>query len=300
MKLIARIVARLDIRCVRFTDDGVETSTVTYSLKTTRPVDGGHAPSVMVVSGKGIITKDASAAIAATVTSDPETFIRTVSDGKISFMRRDRLAGLEKEGVLYIECLPVIDDNALAGVVERFRSGYLTWRRVLTVSALASLVTKRLMLPVLGTMLVILAVNFVISARIEENFREAKAELTALRKTSAADVATSRRKQAAIEEFSHRLPHNASRLSDMIAAAVPEKIVLSELGIAPVIKAPEAGKPLSRSERLIVVRGETSVSGAITEFTTELAGLGLGTVRLAAVEQERERTVLTFKIEITL
>jgi hypothetical protein len=300
MKLIARIVDRLNIRCVRFIEDGVETSTVTYSLKNTLSVDGGHAPSVMVVSGKGVITKDASASIATTVTSDHATFIWTISDGKISFMRRDQLKAFETDSSLYIECLPMIDDNALAGVVERFRSGYLTWRRVLTVSALASFVTKRLMLPVLGTMLMVLVANFVISTHVKENFQEANAELAALRKTSAADVATSQRKQVAIEEFSHRLTHNASRLSDMIATVVPENIVLSELGIAPITKAPEAGKPLTQNERLIVVRGETSVSEAITEFTTMLTGLGIGTVRLASVEQERERKVLTFKIEITL
>ncbi len=300
MTFILRIVDRLNIRCVRFTDDGADTSTVLYSLKNSRPADSGHAPLVMAVSGKGIITKDASAPIAETVTSDPATFIWTVSDGKISFMRRNQLTKIEKDNVLYVECLPMLDDNVLTGVVERFRSGYLSWHRVFTVSALASLVTKRLMLPVLCTMLMVLVANFVISTHVKESFQEANAELVALRKTSAADVATSQRKQAAIEEFSRQLPHDASRLSDMIATAVPEKIVLSELGIAPVTKAPEAGKPLMQNERLIVLHGETLVSEAITEFTTMLTGLGLGTVRLASVEQDRERTMLTFKIEIML
>ncbi|MDR1671289.1 MAG: hypothetical protein LBR57_02095 [Alistipes sp.] len=300
MKLLARIVDRVNIRVVRFTDGGAEVSTVTHGVSSGKPATGTAAPSVMVVCGNGVITKEASSAVAATVTSDPATFIWTISGGMISFTRRDRLTELSAPEALYVECLPESDDHTLSGVVERFRSKYLTWRHVLSESALAAMVAKRLMLPVLGVVLAVLIANFVVSASVRENFQLANAELAALRKTSSTDAVTDERRRATLKAFSIKLPRNASRISDMIAAAVPEKITLSELAIAPLTKAVETGKHIAQNERLIFIRGEASASEAITEFTTALTKLDMGTVRLASVEQDRERAILTFRIEITL
>ncbi len=326
MKILSRILPALNLLCIRFTDGGAEVSLVAYTFRKGKAEHGeakpiadpvaekkalSKVPLVAVVSGKGVITKEAAGGnIAATVTSDPETFLWSVSEGKISFVRREQVAvmtdGLEKAGIrpLYTECLPEADETALASVAERFRSEYLKWRRVLKPSAegsaLASFIAERLMLPVLGVLLLVLVANFALSARVNGDFQEANAELAALRKTSSAASVAGDRRRAALEGFSRGLPFRASRLSDRIAAAVPEKITLTELAIAPLSRAPEKGKPVQQSESTVVIRGETSVSEAITEFTTALGRLRLGTIRLAAVEQDTERGILTFRIEITL
>ncbi len=327
MKILSRILRRLNILCIRFTDDGGEVFSVAmYTFDKGKPVfkeikplpdpavEKGaleKAPLVAVVSGKGVITKDAAAGnIAKTVTSDPATFLWTISGDRISFVRRTGLTAaterLKDTGIvpLYIECLPGENDETMAEVVERFASEHLDWRRLskpsVEGSSLASLVAGRLMLPVLGVLLVALLANFMVSPRVNGRFQEATATLAALRKTSSAGVETDRRRQAAIEEFSHKLPHGAATLSDVIGAVVPEKIVLGELGIAPVTKALEAGKPLVQNRDVITIVGETTVSEAIAQFTTTLAELSLGTVRLASVQQDRERSVLIFRIEITL
>ncbi len=300
MKIISRIADILNIRCVRFTDGGTEISTVACNSNGGKPLGGGRAPVVMIVSGKGVITKDASAAIAETVTSDPATFIWTISGDKISFMRRDQLAEVAQGDALYVECVSEITDDTLAGVAGRFRTEYLSWRRVLAEHVLASLVSRLLLLPVLGILFAVLMVNFAVSARVNDSYREAGAQLKALRKTSSANAETDERRQAAIEEFSHRITHDTDRLSDLIAASVPKKITLDELNIAPVLKTPEKGKPVTQSENMIIIRGVSSASEAITEFTEALAELRLGTVRLTSLLRDRERTTLMFRIEITL
>ncbi len=327
MKILSRILDRLNILCVRFGDGdepGFSLATYTFSKgKTVRtevrpfadPAKEKSAleknPLVAVVSGKGVITKDVSAGgIVETITSDPKTFLWTVSGDKISFARRARTKAvselLGKAGIhpLYIECLPSDGEERLAEVAERFASEHLGWRQLLKPSAggsrLASFVAGRLMLPVLGVLLAILVVNFLLLPRVNDSFQEANAQLTALRKTFSEDATTDARRQAVIEEFSHRLPLGTAAISDMIGAAVPENIVLSEFAIAPVLKSLETGKPVVQNGNAIVIGGQTTASEAITGFTTALTELRLGTVRLESLEQDKERSVLIFRIEITL
>lgn len=269
------------------------------------------APLVVAVWGHGVITKAVSAgSVAERVCSEPETFLWTVRGDEISFVRRERLAALrerlKRAGIvpLYIECLPDAEGETTAGVAERFSSEHTGWKRVLTPSAegspLASLVARRLALPVLGVLMLLLAVNFAVASRVADDFREANATLAALRKTSSAGAAADERRQAAVEEFSRGAGLHAARLSDVIGAAVPRGVTLHELAIVPVTKAPEKGKPLQRRENAVVIGGETPDSEEITGFADALSGLEIGSVRLTSVEQAEERAVFTFRIEIAL
>jgi len=301
MNPLLRIVGRLNLLRVRFTDDGAESSTVSYDLLNGKPMRDGRAPVVMVVSGSGVVTKNVSdTGVVAQVTSNPATFVWTVSGEQISFLRRERLAKFENPAVLYVECLPHVDDDALSGVVERFRSQYLSVWRVLSVPPLASFVTKRLMLPVLSVLLLALLMNFMLSGRVDSDFQAASAELAALRKTSSADARVSERRRAMLEEFSGVPQIHAGFLSDRVAAAVPQGVTLSELAIAPLSKVPEKGKPVQRVGDVVVVKGVAVTSAMVDEFFNALEGLRLGTLRLTALERDAETKALNFKIEVEL
>ncbi len=327
MKVLSRILDKLNVLNVRFEPDGeLATAFVPYAFvkgKLTageqKPVEDlgtvketlSKAPLIVAVSGRGVITKEAAAGgIAATVTADPETFLWTVSGGRISFVRREQLAAvtdeLEKHGIgfLYTDCLPDEEETSLTGVAERFYAERLKWKHILKPSpegsSLALLVAKRLQLPVFGVLMLLLIANFMVSSRVGENFQAAGAELAALRKSSSAAETSSGRRQAAIEQFSARLPFRFAMLADRIAAAVPDKVILNELSIAPLTKNMEAGKPIQQRERTVIISGETPASESVMAFVESLAGLKAGTVRLASVEQNKEKAVLTFKIEMEL
>jgi hypothetical protein len=328
MNLLSKILDTLNLLHIRFSDNGEPTvemvacnvhkgkvsttdavlvpdiATVKARLK--------KAPVVVAVSGKGVVTKEASAGgILETVTSDPATFLWTHSAaGSVSFIRRERpskmLAELAGAGVvpLYTECLSDGETLSLTESAERYFSDRLKWSTVLKPSVegsgLASMLARRIRLPVLGVVLLALIVNFALSAGVREQFGAASMELAALRKSVSSVAANSESRRAAIEKFSRSLPYRFSRLADRIAAAVPDKVVLSELVIAPVTKKVESGKPVVQDERTVVIRGESSSPEAIAAFTGELGKLGIGTVALSSVEQDRERTGLTFTIEIEL
>ena len=328
MKVLSRIFRQLNVLHVRFDNDGEPAVDLVSSYVRKGKVETGEtralsgietekevlktAPLIVAVSGKRVITKDASSGgIVDTVTSDPETFLWTESaDGNISFVRRSQLVKIAAEltdaGItpLYTECLPDGSGEQLTAAAERFLLERLKWNTVLKPSVegsqLASLLAKRIQLPVLGIVLLALMVNFMLSSGVREDFQAANTELTALRKSAATSTASSDRRQVAIEQFSRSLPYRFSWLSDRIAAAVPEKVVLTELNLCPVTKNIEAGKPVQQRERIVVIRGETSSAESVASFVESLGGLGAGAVRLSSVEQDKERSLLTFRIDIEL
>jgi hypothetical protein len=272
----------------------------------------GKAPLVVVVSGRGVITKELSAGgIVETVTSDPETFVWTYSaNGHISFIRRSQLAEImeqfTKTGItaLYTECLQDGNTDVLATVAERFYSEQLKWERVfkptIEGSGLASLIAKRVQLPILGVMLALLIINFVLSKGIRDDFQQANSELVALQKTLTTITKSGVRRQTALEEFSHTFPNHFSWLSDRIAYATPEKMVINKLSIAPIENTIEAGKPLQQNDHLVMISGESPSAESVATFVESLGVLDIGTVILSSVEQNSERNMLTFLIEIEL
>jgi hypothetical protein len=309
MKTPPRIFKRVNLLHIRFEPDGGAV------FSPSEPKATSKHPLVAVVSGHGVITKDVAAGgIVETVMGDPETFLWTILGERVSFVRREQLAAtmqeLEKRGIrpLYTECLPDTDEATLKGVEERFHAEHSGWRRILKPSPegsrLSLLVAKRLQLPVLGALMLVLVANFALSSRVRENFQAANSELTALKRTSSALTESNENRRALLEGFSCEMPFRHSRLSDRIGGAVPDKIALTEIAIAPLVKSIEAGKPLQQNTEMVVIRGETTSSEAVSEFTEALGRLRLGTIRLAAVEQqqqrETERAILTFRIEITL
>lgn len=327
MNILSRLIDRLNILSVRFDDSGgYAIALVPYIMKKGKPEAGERknaadteavkealvkAPVVIAVSGKGVVTKGISAEnIVSTVTSDPGKFIWTVEDNSISFMRREQLVGLLRElesaGIVAfsVECLPDDSMDNLSAIADRLYSEKLRWKRVLKPSAegsqLALLIAKRIRLPVLGIVLLMLAANFAVSPKVSEGFASANAELNALRKSTSTAASANDRRKAAIEQFSNRLPYRFSWLADRIGSCVPEKSMLGQLAIFPLVKNVETGKPIQQRERIVVISGETPDPESIASFVRSLGELGVGTVKLASVEQDRDRSVQTFTIEIEL
>ncbi len=260
---------------------------------------------VVTVSGHGTVTKPADTQIAARVRDDGETFLWNERDGQIVFVRHERLQGL-------------LDELAAAGIhPQRLAVGIppaaaareffaaLRWRALLRpderASALAQTLVRRLALPVLGLFLCLLAANAVVAPSLGTRRQTLQAELTARERTAstAADVTT--RQRALLAEFGARPALFSAVVCDRIAAAVPERVVLTRLAVEPLAKRFEAEKPLQRQERTAVVAGTAPAAGDVSLFVERLTSEACcRTVRLTNVERERDAERLAFRIEIGL
>ena len=237
---------------------------------------------VVTVSGHGTIVKPADSQLAARVRDDRATFLWSEHDGRIAFVRRERLQGmlteLSEAGIhpQRIEVSAPPDTAAgelLAG---------LGWRQLLRPTAegssLAQAVVRRAALPVLG-----------------------QKELSARERTASTAAEATDRQRALLAEFSARPAVSRAVVCDRIAEAVPAQVVLTRLAVEPLTKRFEAGKPLQRQERTAVVAGTAPAAGDVSTFVERLARAACcRTVRLTNVERERDAERLVFRIEIGL
>ena len=143
---------------------------------------------VVTVSGHGTIVKPADSQLAARVRDDRATFLWSEHDGRIAFVRRERLQGmlteLSEAGIhpQRIEVSAPPDTAAgelLAG---------LGWRQLLRPTAegssLAQAVVRRAALPVLGLFLCLLAANAAVAPSLNTRRQTLQKELSARERTA--------------------------------------------------------------------------------------------------------------------
>ena len=276
-------------------------------------------PVLISVSGYGVVTKPAEdTAIVEKVTSDPETFAWSFSDerkdlGSISFVRREQVEPLGQR--LAANGIPVMDirygpaaadpEQEALRQAERFYRDTLKWRTLLRSTPEGRMVAKaaerRLRLPVLGLILLLLVVNTFASGSLRERRAQQRTVLSAREKKQDASQARSEQRRAAVAEFSRRLPYRHALLLDRVASHVPPAVTLSVLAVQPLSKTLEEGKdPVFVSETLSI-RGVTNDASAVSELMTGLRSeLPLREARLEGLEQNRESGATEFKITVAL
>ena len=276
-------------------------------------------PVLISVSGYGVVTKPAEdTAIVGKVTSEPETFAWSFSDeredsGSISFVRREQVEPLGQR--LAANGIPVMDirygpvaadpEQEALRQAERFYRDTLKWRTLLRPTPEGRMVAKaaerRLRLPVLGLMLLLLVVNTFASGSLRERHAQQRTVLSAREKRQDASQARSEQRRAAVAAFSHRLPYRHALLLDRAASHVPLSVTLTSLAVQPLSKTLEEGKdPVFASETLSI-RGVTNDASAVSELMTELRSEPLlHEARLEGLKQNRESGATEFKITVAL
>ena len=262
---------------------------------------GAKGVAVVTVSGHGTIVKPADSQLAARVRDDRATFLWSEHDGRIAFVRRERLQGmlteLSEAGIhpQRIEVSAPPDTAAgelLAG---------LGWRQLLRPTAEGSSLAQAVVRPVLGLFLCLLAANAAVAPSLNTRRQTLQKELSARERTASTAADATDRQRALLAEFSARPAVSRAVVCDRIAEAVPAQVVLTRLAVEPLTKRFEAGKPLQRQERTAVVAGTAPAAGDVSTFVERLAGAACcRTVRLTNVERERDAERLVFRIEIGL
>ena len=188
---------------------------------------------------------------------------------------------------------------------ERFYRDTLKWRTLLRPTPEGRMVAKaaerRLRLPVLGLMLLLLVVDTFASGSLQERRAQQRTVLSAREKRQDASQARSEQRRAAVAEFSHRLPYRHALLLDRAASHVPLSVTLTSLAVQPLSKTLEEGKdPVFASETLSI-RGVTNDASAVSELMTGLRSEPpLHEARLEGLEQNRESGATEFKITVAL
>ncbi len=260
---------------------------------------------VVTVSGHGTIAKSVDSQVAARVREDGATFLATRSAGQLAFVRHERLeplrAALSDVG---IRPQAVFVGTTPAEAAQRWRAG-LRWRDPLRLtdegSALAQALVRRSALPVLGAVLGLLLANALAGPSLRGRRQQLEARLAACERTAATASETDARQRLLLEEFAARPGVPRAVLCDRIAAAVPERVVLTRLSVEPLAGRFEAEKPLRRNERTALVAGTAQAAGDVSLFVERLAAEACcRTVRLEHVERERDAERLVFRIALGL
>ena len=334
-KLLQRLVGPSTVLCIRFGEAdryamrlfvlGLDRSGLRILRECADPdadalkKECSGRPVLISVSGYGIVTKPTEdTAIVEKVTSDPETFAWSFSDekedsGSISFVRREqveplgqRLAanGIPSINIRYERVAADPEQEALRQA-ERFYRDTLKWRTLLRPTPEGRMVAKaaerRLRLPVLGLMLLLLVVNTFAFGSLRERHAQQRTVLSAREKKQDASQARSEQRRAAVAEFSRRLPYRHALLLDRVASHVPPAVTLSVLAVQPLSKTLEEGKdPVFVSETLSI-RGVTNDASTVSELMTGLRSEPpLHEARLEGLEQNRESGATEFKITVAL
>ncbi len=265
------------------------------------------APVLVMATGYGVIVKSREAApdVVAKVTAPESGFRWNERDGLVAFMRGEQLdpvltqlAGARVLGV----CIGGGDAEECA---ERYYKEEMKLKRALRPtpggSALASLLARRLQMPVLCTLLALLAANALVSPRIRNRWQAAQTEKAALEKRQGQADDSSRERAQAVAEWGRTLPHGFAWLCDRAASALPDDVTLTSLSVQPLLKNIEEGRKPAFSEREMVIAGRTARSESVSQYAAALGELGMARqVRLASVEHDREKGVYNFRINLEL
>lgn len=275
-------------------------------------------PVIVAVGGYGVISKETSADIAGKVMADDSGFLWSEHGGTISFVRERQLAGLRQSledagaKVVLTECIRH-EKNAgdeqlkqtVIDIADRFYTEKLRVGNVLKPTAqgssLAQLAASKLRLPVLGAVMLALTVNALYAPKVRGRYENARMEFEAVSKTIGQSGEASRRQQEFLAEYARTLPRRISLMCDRAAMALPGDITLTTLAVQPPARSPENNRKTVFANDCMVITGESTSSGSISQYVSALGGLDFARqVHLTSVEQEKESNMFIFKITVDL
>ena len=334
--ILQRMVGPLTVICVRFEETdryaihlfvlGYDRSTFRILRECADPdADAlkkacAARPVRISLSGHGIITKPVEeAAIVEKVTSDPERFAWSFSEddtgedpATISFVRREQVEpfgenlfskGVPSADIRYTTAAADPEGEARRQADSFYRS--LSWRSLLRPTPEGRMVAKaaerRLRLPVLGLMLLLLVVNTFVYDLLGNRRTELRGVLSAREKKMERSQERTAGRTAAIADFSRRLPYRHALLLDRVASHVPPSVTLTSLAVQPMLKTLEDGHDPLFLAGTLSIRGVTNDASAVSELLARLRSESLlHEARLEGLEQNRESGATEFKIAVAL
>lgn len=242
--------------------NGTECSTEHEKLRAATPV-------VVVIKGDGVITKRYAAGDQAMkrITENEELLWseRSMESGgvEVSFVRKENVH----------DAMVEIKDIVQVCVGEQCERISFTVRRLMAADDAANVVlsciTRRIKLPLLISVLVVLAVNFFVSSELQSRNSIAQARLSQQRHS----VESRQRESAGSQRLSEQMRRNEYRhtiITDRISANVPDRVILSVIDVNPIVKRPETGMLIELKHDVFTIRGEANRADDVAEFYNRL------------------------------
>lgn len=271
----------------------------------------GKYIAAVTICGHGVITKPAVSDIAHRVESDSDTFLSSRSGDTVSFFRRDRMSALEADiasrGIVpfgWFCTAAVADMPAVAAICTSRIRAAMNWRLLRPSdegSAVLQVVVRRIYIPVLVLLLLLLSANAFLSPKLNAECERLRSNLAVRERIDSRRIADNEGEQALIRSCAVRPEISRALLCDRIAASVPEHICLLSIGLEPPVGRFEVGKPLQQRENMAEVTGSAPSSDDVSEFVSVLSENSVfGSVVLSSIERERNSASLNFRIDIEL
>lgn len=275
-------------------------------------------PVVLVLSGKGIVSKEYAQESEAIrrITDHPEVFLfasESLPDNRIrlTFLRREQYE--EQMDVLSAYKLPIVDtriDPQGDTYGESLSAGSDFFNKTLNrknlfqpseeSNILFSLVTRRLLLPVSGLLLLLLLVNFFFRQHLDKQIEERLFKLHAIRQSETVRDKEQGQLNRMYEMLLPEAGYPYAWIADRIAGIIPDGILLTELSIHPLMKKLQEQKPLETEPKRIILRGESSESTPVTLLSDALQGLEeVASVQLLSLTRNRNDRYV-FEIDLRL
>lgn len=289
-----------------------------------------RAPVVIVVTGENVITKELNnhENDLERITGNEGLLWEYVDqeEGRnvLAFTRNDQIAPLldvmDKNGItpfafhvrpvqgddrIFDGEMVTVEENFVLEIIKSYYRNNLRWSVFFESTArgnyFCSLFMKKIKLPLLACLLILLFVNFWINGDLRDKSANARAELSVLEKDVSKRDKLSREVRAVVDEFSSSGNIKVAPVVDKIASRVPENMNLESMEVNPLLKSHEENKPLLIREGLIRLKGTCSTADEITGFTSTVGLLDLvKDVKLLLLEREKETGQFVFKMNVWL
>lgn len=292
-----------------------------WSPEAEKPEGIEKHPLLVLCYGQGVVCKptDGSSGVMERVEADPERFLwsRCRSGEEeaeyFCFVQRiqvapllERLEGLPLADVRYIPAPEEkrSEETTAARAREYFQKD-LSWGRLLLPSVqgalLGSMLARRLRLPVLIGVLLLLMGNYLLGERITQQRRELQQELSALEKGRGEQDRSSQQRRRLLTEFERNIPLCYSLLCDRIGSIVPAAVTLFSLEVQPLQKELVLLTPLTLAENSVQITGVCLEAALATELTTRLGQEPFAReLTLARLERDSQDGLLHFTITLQL
>lgn len=266
-------------------------------------------PTIVLVCGSGVISKsyDKDKTIIQRVKVNESLYYSFDDEQKmISFVKREQVNGeiAKFSKVLYIKTCNKVDDLVINETIAEFYKKTFTIHNLLQYQEdskiiLAHLI-KKVEIPLLISVLVILLLNFFVNAHFSELNNSQQMELMNNKKTiQDTDVQLKDIQKLKAENTPVR-SMDASILIDLLATQIPDGITVSHFAVDPLKRKVETQKTLNIEKNTIILKGETLSANEITILTNNIANLDFTkNVKIRNIAQKQDVAILEFEIEIT-
>ena len=159
---------------------------------------------------------------------------------------------------------------------------------------------KKVSLPVLLFLIVVLLINFFVQQNIANQLQEQQIRLAQTKRNTAQVEKNLGEKQQILNQLSNEPRFSYAWIADQIASVVPDEIILTELEIQPLKDRIQENKPVNVEKNKILIKGQSLNPASVTDFTDSIQVLGaFGPVQLTMHNKDRNDHYL-FTLDVSL